>query len=237
MQKRLLPGETRSMDELRHHYEVERELAEKLRKAGKDDRTRLYSEVYDELFRRVPNHPLLQRKTDPALQQALVDSQLRLLKPFLKPAAVFMELGPGDCSLSLAVSPFVKKVYAVDVSKEITGDASAKVPYELIFSDGTNIDVPAGSVHVAYSNQLMEHLHPDDAAQQLTSIYEALAPGGIYICITPHRFMGPGDISYYFDEVATGFHLKEYTNTELAALFRSTGFSIVQSYVGVRGKR
>src|SRR5262249_32804096 len=133
MKKGLLPGETRSMDELRHHYEVELELAEKLKNASTDDRARLYSEVYDELFRRVPNHPLLQRKTDPQMQQKLIDAQLRLLKPFLKPETVFMEVGPGDCSLSRAVTPFVKKVYAVDVSKEITGDAPANTPYELIF--------------------------------------------------------------------------------------------------------
>lgn len=224
------------MGELRHHYEVERELAAKLKAASKEDRTRLYSELYDELFQRVPNHPLLQRKTDPELQATLIDAQLRLLKPFLKPGTVFMELGPGDCTLSLAVSRVVKKVYAVDVSREITGRTAPSMPYELIFSNGTNVPVPPASVHVAYSNQLMEHLHPDDAAEQLRSIYQALIPGGVYICITPHRFMGPGDISYYFDEIATGFHLKEYTNTELARLFRSAGFSIVQSYVGIRGK-
>jgi hypothetical protein len=42
-------------------------------------------------------------------------------------------------------------------------------------------------------------------------------------------------ISRYFDEVATGFHLKEYTVTELYKLFRTVGFSKV-SWVKNNGK-
>ena len=71
----------------------------------------------------------------------------------------------------------------------------------------------------------MEHLHPDDAVDQLKNIYNALVNGGKYICITPNRLTGPHDISKYFDNVATGFHLKEYTVTELSGLFREVGFS------------
>jgi hypothetical protein len=31
----------------------------------------------------------------------------------------------------------------------------------------------------------MEHLHPEDAFEQLRNIIRALAPGGRYVCITP----------------------------------------------------
>ena len=37
-----------------------------------------------------------------------------------------------------------------------------------------------------------------------------------------------------FDPVARGFHLKEYTNTELARLFRKVGFSRVVPYASFR---
>ena len=49
--------ETRTREELRQHYDVERELADRLRTASKDERRTLYAEVYDELFKRVPLHP------------------------------------------------------------------------------------------------------------------------------------------------------------------------------------
>ena len=81
----------------------------------------------------------------------------------------------------------------------------------------------------------MEHLHPDDACNQLNNIYSVLKSGGKYICITPNSFYGPHDISKYFDDVATGFHLKEYTITELSKLFREAGFSRVILYAGGKG--
>jgi SAM-dependent methyltransferase len=89
--------------------------------------------------------------------------------------------------------------------------------------------VPPESIDVAFSSQLIEHLHPEDVVIQLQAIYRALVPGGVYICLTPHRFGGPADVSRLFDEVATGFHLKEYTNRELARLFRGTGFSRISA--------
>lgn len=82
----------------------------------------------------------------------------------------------------------------------------------------------------------MEHLHPDDAFEQLENIYRTLTLGGIYICITPNRLNGPHDISRHFDEVATCFHLKEYTTLELSNLFKKVGFSKIRVYVGARGK-
>jgi hypothetical protein len=56
------------------------------------------------------------------------------------------------------------------------------------------------------------------------------------VCITPNRIAGPHDISKYFDRIATGFHLKEYTVGELAALMREAGFSRVAAIVGARGR-
>jgi hypothetical protein len=81
----------------------------------------------------------------------------------------------------------------------------------------------------------MEHLHPDDAFEQLQNIYNSLVPRGVYICITPNKLTGPHDVSKYFDEIATGFHLKEYTISELTRLFRKAGFSKVRIFIGARG--
>jgi SAM-dependent methyltransferase len=106
----------------------------------------------------------------------------------------------------------------------------------LIHFDGSVIPLPPNSVHVAYSNQLMEHLHPDDAVEQLRSIQRVLTPHGVYVCLTPNRLTGPHDISKYFeDEVASGFHLKEYTNTEVEHLFKLVGFSRVKAFGLARG--
>lgn len=107
--------------------------------------------------------------------------------------------------------------------------------FELFLSDGSNIPVPLNSVNVAYSYQLMEHLHVEDACEQIQNIYAALVPGGYYICVTPNKLNGPHDTSKYFDEVSNGFHLKEYLTFELAEIFRRLGFSKVRAGVGIKG--
>ena len=71
---------------------------------------------------------------------------------------------------------------------------------------------------------------------QLQNIHRALANDAIYICLTPNKLDGPHDISMYFDEKATGFHLKEYTYSELRDLFRSAGFAKDFAIVGARGR-
>ena len=219
--------ESRTIDQIQEHYIIEKELAYRIQNSTKEQRQHLYTEVYDELFRKVPHHPQLTRKASPEATAWIVSQRMQLLQRFLTPETVYLEVGPGDCSLARTISNQVKKVYAVDVSTEITKHISFPENFELTLSDGCSIPVPENSVDVAYSHQLMEHLHPDDALEQLQNIYRALKPGGIYICITPNRLSGPHDVSRYFDEVATGFHLKEYTVTELNNLFHAVGFSHV----------
>jgi SAM-dependent methyltransferase len=228
-------SETRTSAQLRQHYEVERELADRLRWAAREERLGLYQSVYDELFRRVPDHPQLSER-DATQRSRSVDKQLGLLKPYLRGAETFLEIGAGDCALSRAVSRVVPKVYAVDVSREIARIRGLPSNVDFRASDGTSVPVPERGVDVAFSYQLMEHLHPADAAEQLGNVLRALRPGGAYVCVTPNRLSGPHDISQYFDDSATGFHLREYTVKELHALFSSAGFAAVDAIVGGHGR-
>ncbi len=126
-----------------------------------------------------------------------------------------MEIGPGDCNFALTVAPLVKSVIMIDVSNEITANIQFPPNVTLVISNGSSIEVPPGSIDVAYSNQLIEHLHPDDTIDHLKSVYNSLAVGGCYVFCTPNRLSGPHDVSRYFDDVATGLHLREYSFTEL----------------------
>jgi len=220
--------------QIREHYEIEKKLASRLRGASKVERQSLYSSLYDELFRRVPNHPQLAQKASAAEKTRAVTAQMKFLKRFLKPGDVFAEIGPGDCALAFEAARRAKLVYAIDVSDEITKTAVFPENFELILTGGCAIPVPPGSVQVVYSNQLMEHLHPDDAFEQLENTLRALAPGGIYVCVTPNRLAGPHDISKQFDPVATGFHLKEYSIAEMKAMFEKAGFAKVRTYIGAK---
>ncbi len=238
MIRKRVKGENRTDDEIREHYEIEKDLAYKLKKSTKHERKsqNLYTAVYDELFRRVPHHQQLTKKKSQADTARAISWQLGLLRRFINKDTTVLEVGPGDCSLSFKLSEMVGKVFAVDVSNIITNNLSVPSKFELIISDGSSISLPDESIDMAYSNQLMEHIHPDDAKEQLQDIFRVLKPSGCYVCITPNKVNGPWDISYYYDEVAKGFHLKEYTMSELISLFEAVGFRKYKAYVGARGK-
>src|SRR5438067_12035493 len=96
------PEETRSIDQLQQQFDVERELAQRLRDAP--DRRGMYSAVYDEFLQRVPHHPALAQKNDAQAQSALLRLQLLLLRPFLATRPRFLEVGGGDCALTIELS-------------------------------------------------------------------------------------------------------------------------------------
>lgn len=227
----------RTPERIAYHYHIEKELADRLRRASRTERSHLYSQVYDELFRRVRDHPMLVRRQTNKTAENTDGQLLRLVLPFLTRDTVFLEIGPGDCNLAIAVCSHVKRVYAVDVSREITKGVTPPDNFTLLTSDGRSVPVPTNSITLAFSNQLIEHLHPEDAREQTANVLNALKPGGAYICLTPNRLAGPHDISRYFDETATGLHLKEYTTSDLTDHFRQIGFSRVRAMVRVKGFR
>ena len=223
----------RSMDRVFAHYTIERELADRLRAAPADQRARVYGDVYDELFRSLPDHPQL--SIDPAERKREVLAKLRFVSRFLNKESCLMEIGAGDCAFSINAAPLIRRGVVVDVSKVIVSAAAEVANLEIAISDGVSLPVEPGSIDVAYSDQLMEHLHPDDARAQLVNVAKAVRPGGVYICITPNRVYGPHDVSRGFDEVATGLHLQEYSGREIRKMFLGVGFRKVAFYAGGRG--
>jgi SAM-dependent methyltransferase len=229
-------GDARPADRVRAHYEIERELADRLRAAPRAERLRLYAFVYDELFGRVPDHPQLTRRSDGRAQAERVRGRLAVIRHLAAPGFTFLEIGAGDCSLSLAVAEYAKRVVAIDVTDELRPAVAATPNFAFALSDGLRLDVPPGSIDLAYSDQLLEHLHPDDAGEHAREVHRVLRPGGRYVCFTPSPLTGPHDISKYFSATATGLHLKEYTTADLRRLFAGAGFSQVRNIVHARGR-
>ncbi|HWH39496.1 MAG TPA: class I SAM-dependent methyltransferase [Usitatibacter sp.] len=227
--------EKRSAERLKLHYMVERRLADRVRAASTaEERRAVFATMYDELFRLVPDHPrLLARQTAQQERVTGIAWDMAQLKPFIRPGCTFLEIGAGDCALAARVAGVAGQVYAVDIADQTREKLPRNV--QLALSDGRSIPVPEGCVDVAFSDQLMEHLHPEDAMVQLANIHRALKPGGVYVCITPNRLYGPSDISAYFDDEARGFHLREYSVRELRQILQGAGFPRVQVFVGARG--
>ena len=218
-------------------FEVEKQQAEILRKASSTERKSLYGPVYEAYFQQLPFHPQFTIKSNEAEKKERVDFQLARVKPFLKEESSFMEIGAGDCSLSIAASKYCKKVYTLEVSEEIVAGLAFPENVSPVIFDGFNIPIEDNMIDLAYSNQLMEHLHPDDAIDQGKSIYRVLKPKGRYICITPNKHFGPCDISRFFTDELVGFHLKEYSGSNLKDIFEKIGFYKVEFYTIIKGRK
>jgi tRNA/tmRNA/rRNA uracil-C5-methylase (TrmA/RlmC/RlmD family) len=113
-----MSADTPEQQRHRRHYDLEKSLANRLRNASRDQRKGLYSEVYDELYRSLPEHPGNLQKQNPEIAAASVQSSLRFVESYLKPNSVFLEVGAGDAALSVAVAARVRHVYAIEVSAE-----------------------------------------------------------------------------------------------------------------------
>lgn len=216
---------SRSREALRHHYEVERELAARLRASTREERTALFGRLYGELFERVPDHPRHTRKGSEAARQRGVQAQMRLLQGTLRPGQVFVEFAPGDGWLSNAAAATATQVYAIDISDQ--RDLSTPPPANVhhVVYDGYHVALPDACADVVFSYQFLEHLHPDDVAPHFELVRRLLKPGGCYVFDTPHRYSGPHDISRHFGDRLDCFHFQEWTHRDMRRLLHAHGFS------------
>jgi hypothetical protein len=99
-----------STEQIRNHYLIEKELAAQLRAATKEERRQLYTTLYDELFRRVPDHPQLSLKINDIARRKDLNYRLAILRKHLRHDVTYLEIGTGDCSLAIEVARLVRKV-------------------------------------------------------------------------------------------------------------------------------
>lgn len=218
-------ADPRTPERIRHHFEVERELALQMRQSTSKERTELFKTLYTQLFERVPDHPRLARRETPESSRRKVESQLRLLRPFLHKDTVFLEFAPGDCRLASAVAKEVRSVIGVDISDQRSESEQFPANLELIVYDGYELSLPDGTADVVFSYQFLEHLHPDDVDAHFALAHRLLKPGGVYVFDTPHRYSGPHDVSRHFGKELVCFHFQEWTYREMQRVLRHHGFS------------
>ena len=224
LRKKISDG--RTFEQIENHYQVETAIATRLKKAKSTyERKMIYRTMYSELFERVPDHPRLQPSKSEADAEISNRSKLRLVRKFLTKSSTFVEFGPGDCKFVTYVSDRVNFAYGVDISDQRSERDNGLNNFELIIYDGYDLNMNDDSADVVFSDQLIEHFHPDDTYFHFRLVRRILKPGGVYIFRMPHRFTGPHDISGYFLDHPEGFHLREWTYIEIAELLKSVEYS------------
>ncbi len=232
--KPIPPG--RSLEQVRNQYLVEKEIAERLKASSREERKRIYASMYDELFARVPDHARLTRRTDEEKTRLVIADKLSIIRRFLRESIIFAEFAPGDCRFAFEIAKWAKRVIGIDISDQRNPDDPVPDNFELIIYDGYDLsEVQSDSIDMVFSDQLIEHLHPEDTRLHFTLVQRILKPGGRYIFRTPHALTGPHDISAHFSDEPEGLHLKEWTYWELLKLVKDVGYSRFHAYWHKRG--
>jgi len=213
----------RTPDRLLAHYLVERRLADSFRASTRQERENgAYNQLYDTLLREVHDHP--RRAATHVPTDDYIKRQVRMLLRELRRDDVFVDIGGGDCRVALAVASHVTKSIVVDVTDELVPTVAEAPNFQFVLTKSADVPLPDASVSFIYSNQVIEHIHPDDVGERMEELYRVLKPGGRYLCRTPNKLSGPHDVSMYFDAVARGTHMCEYTYASLARTMREAGF-------------
>ncbi len=205
------------------HYELEKRLAARIMNAPSDERAGVSLEAYDELFRSIPWHDGHHDGEE------LGAKLLEVYAPYLRqtrPDDRVLEIGCGLGTQARLFAERCRSYAGVDISEEVlTHRFDMPENVLLRVADAVNLfSFADDSFDMVMSSQLIEHLHPDDVHLHLAEVARVLAPGGRYVFETPNRVTGPHDVSRHFDDVATCFHLREYTNGEMLSMLREAGF-------------
>lgn len=102
-QMRWLYHEARPLERLREEYDFECKLHNLLMSGNRQERRHLYTEVYDELLKAFPDNGMLARKSNKSLCERQICNAMKILRRLIHKDTMFLEIGPGDCSLAFEV--------------------------------------------------------------------------------------------------------------------------------------
>ena len=134
-----------------------------------------------------------------------------------------LEVGTGDGATSHALAVQGNSVLSMDVSRLALQRARARWAREsgldlrFEFGDARALGSSDGELDFVVSENMVEHISPDDMHAHLDEVRRVLAPGGAYLLYTPSRL--------WSGRASAGFHLHVYTLRELCALMRQHGFA------------
>lgn len=209
------------------HWELERQLTLELLQSTPENRWDTFERCYTRLYAELE---WLNRFVEQANPTPPPERFGKWIEVIGSPPKSVYEIGSGKGELIsyLAQNGFDCK--GTEITRE-RGQKHMADSYSSLswgVSDGVHLDrfEPPETYDVVVSDQVIEHLHPEDLETHLEGVYSILKGGGRYVFCTPPRYTGPHDISRVFKlEESKGTHLREYTYQELVEAIKKVGFS------------
>ncbi len=214
------------LDEIRQHAALEGLLTDSLRASAPEARFELFCDAYSRLYAELP-----------WLASAQSGRHYEDWLALLGPGTRILEIGSGAGGLIRCLAERGFDCVGTEISAHrgaaLDTDESGVTWHR---TDGVHLTdfEEDGAFDHLISDQVFEHLHPDDAATHLATARTLLAEGGSYILRTPHRSAGPHDLSRVFGFDAPVFmHLREYGFAELAEMAAACGYSRTEAVVAL----
>lgn len=196
-----------------------------------ENRLKLYNQLYAKVI------PIYNRDPNLAYGYNQKDKYVKLFSRELQGANIIdFGCGSGNMLKSISRQLETKSLTGIDtvISKELRAHQSIE------FIEANIIDYYFEKVFdVAFSDNVMEHLVPEDCQRHINSIFKALSDGGKLIIIMPNRLFGPWDITRIKDfsqsgqTDAEGGHVNESTHTEMTERLKIAGFRKVSTIIPI----
>jgi SAM-dependent methyltransferase len=207
-------------------FELERELRARILASAKEERCAAAAAAYGELFERFPDLRVLVATREDRLRKGR--SGAGLIHPLTKPGDRVLEVGCGRGDVLLDLARRGCRCIGLEPAEQMSGLCAAHPNMHVAQGTAERLEFADESFDLVFSQQVLEHVHPDDVPEHFAEAFRVLRCGGILCVETPNRRTGPQDISRGFTRVAAGLHLKEWTVGETIRLFRQAGFTRVK---------
>jgi SAM-dependent methyltransferase len=213
------------------HWELEQSLTQEILISKPESRWETVERCYTKLYKELEwLNRLIDSNVDTKNLDAKYADWIRWIGPNHQKV---YEVGSGRGELITYLAERGYECRATEITKERGKKWVDSIPnLSWSISDGVHLEhfEPASTYDVVISDQVVEHLHPDDLVRHFEGVLEILVSGGRYIFRTPHVHDGPWDISRVFKcDKSRGMHLKEYTYRELAMKLKQAGFKRIQA--------
>jgi SAM-dependent methyltransferase len=216
-------GDDIGIEEVRRHSALEGALTDRLLHSSRETRWQEFADCYGRLYAELPWLNKLNEPTDTKSMEAWG----RLIGGHSK---VF-EVGSGRGRLIQYLAGLGNECHATEITPE-RGEKFVDPATGVIWeqTDGVNLSrfTTENTFDYVISDQVFEHLHPNDHLIHLSEACKILKPRGQYILRTPHPSNGPHDLSQVFGvEEPVFMHLWEPTYDYLSGMMKKAGFSRV----------
>ncbi|WP_020482272.1 SAM-dependent methyltransferase [Methylomonas sp. MK1] len=213
------------------HWHLELQLTKLLLESTPDNRWEVFEKCYTTLYTKLEWLNKLIDKRAPLPPNILYKEWAYLIGT--APKRIY-EIGSGRAEMISYLADLGHEIKATEITREQgekhTSDKLENLKWGI--SDGVHLEQfePVNTYDFVISNQVIEHMHPDDLPENCKHVYSTLKSGGKYIVCAPHPWHGPPDISAVFKyKKAIGVHLKEYTNYQIYSHLKRSGFKKVSS--------